>query len=80
MLNYDHSSQDLKQAFNLTEDSICKTIYFLKFYDECKNVSRAVERIWIDETIDDNTRAFTIMTLGRYIETEKMHKRIEGGE
>lgn len=80
MLNYDHSSQDLKQAFNLTEDSMQKAVFFLNFYDKCKNVSKSIERIWIDETIDDNTRAFTIMTLGRYIETERMHKRLEGGE
>ena len=68
MINFNNDKRALVDACNLTEEQIEKIVWFIDFYDKCEKVSKCIERIWIDENIDDNTRAFALFTIGRLYE------------
>lgn len=64
----------LYEAFNLSEQDLNSINYFLQFYEDCSLVSKAIERIWVDETINDNVKAFAIFSVGRLNEHRRLRK------
>ena len=74
MLNSDNNERMLPDACNLNTEQIDQVLWFMDFYIANKNVSRTLERIWIDETINDNTRAFALFSIGRMYE-----QKLQGG-
>ena len=71
MINFHTDAKTLGKAFNISDLDIDKVEEFLDYYARCKNAAKAVERIWIDETINDNARALGIFTIGRMYESKR---------
>jgi hypothetical protein len=80
MLHFDNKGRTFLDAFNVSEDDTNKVYEFLRFFDRVGNVSRTAERIWIDETVSDNVKAFALFSLGRLWENRRIRKITEGGE
>lgn len=78
MIRLDHTSKSLIKAFGFTTDaSIHKLLDFFYFVTTQiekggKAFSWAVSRIWIDEMLSDNEKAYLIFSLGRLFEGKKM--------
>jgi hypothetical protein len=75
VINFNNAEPLLPQACNLDTAQVEQVLWFMEFYDQHKNVSRVMERIWIDETINDNTRAFALFTIGRMYEKNRAERR-----
>ena len=73
MLKVDNSKRYLHEAFNLEEVDIDKIDWLIEFSKSCQCVSKCIERVWVDETLDDNMKAFMLFMLGR------MYERKRGG-
>lgn len=77
MVKFEHEAKTLEDAFGLGDNHEAVIDTFVDLYLKHKTASKIVERIWIDETIDDNTKAFAIFSMGRVYENRKNWR---GGE
>lgn len=74
MLYINNDKRYLHEAFNLDDTAVEKLDWLLEYSKNCQCVSKSIERVWVDETLDDNTKAFMLFTLGR------IYERKRGGE
>lgn len=81
MVNFEHDKNDLLEAFNVSDDGHRFLNAMLSYSEDKNNITKTIERIWIDETINDNMRCFAIFAIGRlYQMRKKKHNNAEGGE
>lgn len=69
MINFEHNAVTLKDAFKITqEESEVFEELMQQLNNKSTTVSWTIQRVWIDERLSDNARAYAIFTLGRYYE------------
>jgi len=83
MIKVDCTQAKLVKAFGLDSDeTIFKMLNFFygmtdKILKEKLSFAWAIQRVWIDETLSDNEKAYLIFGLGRWYENKIMG---EGGK
>ena len=77
MINLRHDTNKLVEAFRLDcPKKMKKTLDFFYFlhtqvYRKKQAISWAIGRVWIDETLTDNEKAYLIFSLGRMYENNE---------
>jgi len=71
MLSFNHTADSIVDSFNITKkeqeyiDDLFKTLVNVK---KRSSPLWFIQRVWIDEVLSDNAKAFLIFTVGRYYE------------
>ncbi len=71
MINFEHEATTLKDAFKITQeesDLFDEIMQQLKLPEKNRPVSFVIQRLWIDERLSDNAKAYAIFTVGRFYE------------
>ena len=80
MLKLKIDADNLPKAFQFTDDDVLelmKKFYFLgdQLIHQKQSISWAIQRVWIDETLSDNAKAYLIFSLGRMYENKIYEER-----
>lgn len=81
MLNVpNHDAKDVKSALGITDsdDEVINELLDI-FHDRKPRISWMLQRIWVDERLNDNARCFTVFLIGRICEYNKWIEE-KGGE
>jgi len=71
MIRFNHSADTIVDSFNLTAD---EQLVIDKLFDQLIQDKKSasplwfIQRVWIDELLSENAKAFLIFTVGRYYE------------
>ena len=83
MINFEHDAISLTDAFKITQkdNEVFEEIMAqMKLPDKNLPVSWVIQRLWIDERLSDNARAYAIFTVGRFYEFWHFIRGMPGNE
>lgn len=63
MINFDTSEPNIRRAMGVSDEDIRKSLDIL-YQSSNETMVWLIQRIWIDETLQDNTKCFLIFHVG----------------